>query len=156
MNLTESVYEHSSLADVCVSCHEVAHAFQYRQRFIPLQMRNILAKVLNVMYKIILLVCFTAICIDGICSEATYNSIERFSYYILGVFLFLMVLYGSTETYVEVKASSTALAKMLSLGIIESRNAGSCKHLYFVAVMSYAEELILEAILFIGFCYLFF
>ena len=86
----------------------------------------------------------------------TYNATERFSYYILGVFLFLMVMYGSTETYVEVKASSTALAKMLSLGIIESRDADNCKHVYFVAVMSYAEELILEIILFIGFCYLFF
>lgn len=45
--LSEDVYDSKSVAAIGVACHEVGHALQYKENYLPIKIRNFLIPVLN-------------------------------------------------------------------------------------------------------------
>lgn len=45
--LSESVYNSTSIASIGIACHEVGHALQYKNSYLPIKFRNILIPICN-------------------------------------------------------------------------------------------------------------
>lgn len=53
IGLSEGVYNSTSIASIGIACHEVGHAIQYKNNYLPIKIRNILIPICNLGNKLL-------------------------------------------------------------------------------------------------------
>jgi uncharacterized protein len=126
VRLSDNVYNSSSIAAISVAAHEVGHAMQHNEGYMPLNMRSTLAPVASfgssAAWPLVLL---------GLLMNS-YNLI------MIGVYVFTAaVVFQLITLPVEFNASSRALTVLQSNGLISSGERTSASKVLRAAAMTY-------------------
>ena len=148
VNLSEGVYNSSSVAAAAVAAHECGHAVQHARAYAPLQMRSALVPVVQFSSSFM-----TWVLLAGILMLNTFPQLL-----LLGICLFAMTTLFSLITLpVEIDASRRALVWLNSAGITNSYNHEQAKdalksaaYTYVVAALSSLATLIYYIMIFMG------
>ena len=135
LNLSKQVYGSSSIASVCIACHEVGHAIQDVQHYAPLVFRNGIVPAVNltqmaswplIMFGLILSV------------TSPYGSLL----FLVGVGCFMFVILFHLVTLpVEFNASNRALEQMRVLGMVNEEDYIGSRTVLKAAAMTYVAAL---------------
>ena len=148
VNLSDGVYNSSSIAAAAVAAHECGHAVQHAKAYAPLKLRSAIVPAVsfasNYMSWILLI---------GILTVESFPGIL-----LAGIALFAMTTFFSFVTLpVEIDASRRALAWLSSAGITNISNQGaansalrSAAYTYVVAALSSLATLIYYIMIYLG------
>lgn len=148
VNLSDGVYNSSSIAAAAVAAHECGHAVQHAKAYAPLKLRSAIVPAVsfasNYMSWILLI---------GILTVESFPGIL-----LAGIALFAMTTFFSFVTLpVEIDASRRALAWLSSAGITNVSNQGaansalrSAAYTYVVAALSSLATLIYYIMIYLG------
>ena len=135
LNLSKQVYGSSSIASVCIACHEVGHAIQDVQHYAPLVFRNGIVPAVNltqmaswplIMFGLILSV------------TSPYGSLL----FLEGVGCFMyVILYHLVTQQVEFNASNRVLEQMRVLGMVNEEDYIGSRTVLKAAAMTYVAAL---------------
>ena len=140
VNLSEGVYNSSSVAAAAVAAHECGHALQHAQEYAPLQMRSALVPVVNFASQWMTWVLLIGILV-----------VERFPQLLMaGICLFAMTtLFAFVTLPVEINASRRAIEWLEAEGITDrettpmiSSALRSAAYTYVIAALSSLATLI--------------
>lgn len=131
VNLSESVYNSSSVASIGVAAHEVGHAIQHAKGYVPIKIRSAIIPITNFGSGISPFLILLGLLL-GINSLA-----------ILGVILFSTVAIFQLVTLpVEFNASRRALRTLDNDGILTGDELSGAKKVLTAAAMTYVAALI--------------
>lgn len=114
ISLSPSVYDYASVTAVATACHEVGHACQFAQKYLPLQIRSAFVPAANAASNVWMIVLFAGLLIGT-----------------MGLVNFAIVLYGFVVLFqvvtlpVEFNASHRAMDYLKASGLPEAEVAGS-------------------------------
>lgn len=130
VNLSQSVYDKTSVSAVCVAAHECGHAIQHQENYAPLAFRSSLVPVANFGSSLSVPI-FIAGLIFSIRALLT-----------VGIVLFsLAVLFQLVTLPVEFNASSRALVMLDQTGILNPEENEGAKKVLRAAAMTYVASL---------------
>lgn len=125
IRLSNSVYSGNSIASMSVAAHEVGHAMQHEEGYIPLSLRSMIAPIAGFGSRLVWI-----FIILGIMLRAT-------SFINIGILLFLgVVVFQIVTLPVEFNASRRALLQ-LENGISPEENIDSAKKVLNAAALTY-------------------
>ena len=137
LRLSSAVAEGDSIASVAVAAHEVGHALQHAQGYVPIKVRGAIIPVVNISSKL----AWPAI-IVGIIIEQTGRIYEGNLIFTIGIVLFAAVVaFHAVTLPVELNASRRALVQLESLGIVYPEEKRSAKKVLSAAAMTYLAAL---------------
>ena len=127
LNLSDAVYQHTSIAAIGVAAHECGHAIQHARGYVPLKLRSAFVPVANfgatLSWPLILL---------GILFGSFRVLVP------LGIFLFsFSVLFQLITLPVEFNASNRAIKLLQENGILYGAEVGQTKKVLSAAAMTY-------------------
>lgn len=126
VKLSQNVYNSSSIAAISVAAHEVGHAIQDKEEYIPLRIRSALVPAVNFASKyvfILILVGFFA---------------NLFMLVQIGIAIFMVaVLFQIVTLPVEINASKRALIQLEDYGILEESEIDKGKSVLKAAALTY-------------------
>ena len=131
IRLSDSVYNSSSIASIGVAAHEVGHALQYADGYIPIKMRNAIVPIANIGSTLSLPLIILGILIDM--SKLVNIGIIAFS--LVAVFQFITLP-------VEINASNRALEVLDSQGYLNEDEMGGAKKVLSAAALTYVAALV--------------
>lgn len=132
VNLSEAVYNKTSVAAVGVAAHECGHAIQHHVGYVPLQLRSAIVPVVNVASSL----SWPMILIGVILAGA--GSLLGSSLISLGIVLFsAAVLFQLVTLPVEFNASARALKQLTGLGILPAREEKMARSVLSAAALTY-------------------
>ena len=148
VNLSEGVYNSTSIAAAAVAAHECGHAVQHAKAYAPLQMRSKLVPIVSFASNWI-----TWILLIGIITVQSFPGIL-----LAGIVLFATTtLFSFVTLPVEIDASRRALAWLSSAGITNNSNypaassaLRSAAYTYVVAALSSLATLIYYIMIYLG------
>ncbi len=124
VRLSPSIYGGNSIASLSVAAHEVGHAIQHSEGYLPLIFRNNIAPIANIGSRLVWVFIFIGFAINTFFIE-------------LGIVLFLsVVLFQIITLPVEFNASSRALMQ-LENGIMKQDKIKSAKEVLKAAALTY-------------------
>lgn len=127
VNLSDSVYNMTSIAAVAVAAHECGHAIQHNKGYVPLNFRSALVPVANIGSK-----ASWIFIILGIILSWNQTLIT------VGIFMFsLAVLFQIVTLPVEFNASSRALRILKENGILVERENSGARSVLTAAALTY-------------------
>ena len=129
ISLSQEIYSGTSVASIAVAAHEVGHALQYANNYIPLKLRSALVPVTNFATQISFVFLFLGLLINP---QLANIGILLFSF----SFIFQLVTLP-----VEINASRRALAELEKIGISEE-TAFDSKKMLSAAALTYVAALI--------------
>lgn len=126
LRLSEEVYYGSSVASIGVAAHETGHAFQHREHYVPLEIRNSIVPAVNLSSNASWILFFI-----GMIFSIPF--LAR-----IGVVLFAAVVVFHLVTLpVEFNASSRALKLLESRGILYGDEVKGAKKVLSAAALTY-------------------
>ncbi|HAS72580.1 MAG TPA: peptidase [Clostridiales bacterium UBA8960] len=126
IRLSEPVYDNPSIASVSVACHEVGHAIQHANEYVPLKMRTALLPLAQLGSQAL----WPLFMIGIVLSLPQLINI--------GILFFsFSVIFQLLTLPVEFNASSRAILMMDQLGILSSEENASAKKVLNAAAMTY-------------------
>jgi hypothetical protein len=126
LRLSDSVYGSKSIAAYGVAAHEVGHAIQHSERYMPLEVRNSLVPVVNFSSKIVWL-----LILAGLFLEIT-------GFIQIGIVLFsAVVLFQIITLPVEFNASNRAIIQLENMGALYNDEIKSAKKVLDAAALTY-------------------
>ena len=129
VKLSEGVYSKTSIAAVSVAAHEVGHAIQDAEDYVPLKWRSAIAPLAAIGSNLVWFLIFLGAVLSTFFME-------------LGVALFMgVILFQLVTLPVEFNASSRALSE-LENGIIGREEVGMSKSMLNAAAMTYVAATI--------------
>ncbi len=128
VNLSDSVYNSTSIAALGVAAHECGHAMQHNEGYGPLRFRSSLVPVANFGSKLSWPLILIGLMIGGLGSPVVQIGILMFS---------LAVLFQLVTLPVEFNASSRAVKLLDSLGILVGDEVGGTKSVLSAAALTY-------------------
>lgn len=149
LSLSKSTYDSKSVAAIGVAGHEVGHALQHQEGYLPLKIRNAfvpLVKFGSIMFWPIVIVGFILMCISSI--SPTIGEIVVW----VGV-----ALYGSSTLFyfitvpVEYDASRRALKNLSSINFLTPEEIPMAERVLKAAAQTYVATLIVSALYFLRF-----
>lgn len=148
VNLSEGVYNSTSIAAAAVAAHECGHAVQHARAYAPLKMRSKLVPVVSFASN-----WMTWILLIGIITVQSFPGIL-----LAGIVLFAMTtLFSFITLPVEIDASRRALAWLSASGITNRSNhpaassaLRSAAYTYVVAALSSLATLIYYIMIYLG------
>ncbi len=127
LNLSETVYDSTSVAAIGVAAHECGHAIQHARGYAPLSIRSLLVPVANLGSKVSWLFILLGVLLS-------FNQILI----TIGIIMFsAAVLFQLVTLPVEFNASSRALAQIESIGILTPDETGKSKKVLRAAALTY-------------------
>lgn len=130
INLSEGVYNSSSIAAVGIACHEAGHACQYAQNYFPIKVRAKVIPAANIGSAIGLPMCIIGIIFSF--STLFYIGIALYSV----LFLFQLVTLP-----VEFNASSRALQTIREQSLLSEEEYGGAKAVLTAAALTYVAAM---------------
>lgn len=135
VNLSEKVYNGSSIAAVGVACHEVGHALQYANHYAPVALRMAIIPVTQIGSKLAM-----PLIIAGV--VLTYFSEFFFFLVYVGIVLFaLSTLFQLITLPVEFNASNRAMKAIRESSLLIGNEADGAKKVLSAAAMTYVAAL---------------
>lgn len=127
LRLSRDVYGGSSIASMSVAAHEVGHALQHSERYVPLVIRNTIVPIVNFGSNLVWIFIILGFIINSFFIE-------------LGILLFLgIVIFHLITLPVEFNASKRALVQ-LENGISPSENLKPAKEVLSAAALTYVAS----------------
>lgn len=132
LNLSDSVYNSTSVAAVGVAAHEVGHAIQHQQGYMPLSLRSAIVPVANIGSTIA-----WPLILFGLLFTR-----ESGSFFInLGIICFsFAVIFQLVTLPVEFNASSRAMAMLSSQGILSQEELPYTRKVLSAAALTYVAS----------------
>lgn len=131
VNLSQSVYDNTSVAAIGVAAHESGHAVQHAVGYGPIKLRSAIIPVTNIGSKLAV-----PLILIGII----------FAYYPLAyigcIFYATMSLFQLVTLPVEFNASKRALAALENTGILDAEELNGSKKVLSAAAMTYVAALV--------------
>ena len=132
LNLSDSVYDSTSVAAIGVACHECGHAIQDQVKYVPLTFRHMFVPVANFGSKLAWPVFLVGLFINN---EAGLFLLQA------GIFLFILaVLFHIITLPVEFNASGRALTQMEALGFLGNDELKMAKKVLKAAALTYVAS----------------
>lgn len=128
VNLSDAVYDSTSVAAIGVAAHECGHAMQDYEAYAPLKLRGAIVPVVNIGAQLSWPMILLGLFFGGIGSPLINVGILLFS---LSVFFQLVTL------PVEFNASSRAVRLLNSMGILRGEEVGYTKQVLGAAALTY-------------------
>ena len=147
LNLSDSVYNSTSIAAIGVAAHEAGHAIQHAKGYGFLKLRSGLATISNIFSYML----WPLIIIGIILSALAYTSIG--SAFVIGgcVFFGLSVLFSLVTLPVEFNASKRALAVLTDFNILDKTETAGAKRVLSAAAQTYVASLVVSVLSLIRF-----
>lgn len=135
LNLSREVYGSTSVASVCIACHEAGHAIQDAQHYAPLAFRNGIVPAVNLTQMVSWPLIFFGLILS---SASPYGSLM----FNIGVICFLFVILFHLVTLpVEFNASNRALESLRTLGLVNEEDYIGSRTVLRAAAMTYVAAL---------------
>lgn len=148
LSLSNSTYNNNSIAAIGVAAHEVGHAIQHKEGYLPIRIRSFLVPIVNFATKM-----FAPLFIAGILVMVLAN----FGVGMTLIWVSVGFYGGSTLFYlvtlpVEFNASNRAL-KLLEQEVLDSSEIPIAKKVLSAAAQTYVATLIISALYFLHFVF---
>lgn len=139
LNLSAKVYDDKTISSVSIACHEVGHAIQHANNYIPLMIRNGIVPVVNLASKASWPLIFIGIILS------TRNEIGGLLFNIGVVTFIVVILFHLITLPVELNASSRAISQMQELYLVDEEEIGGSRKVLRAAAMTYVAALAVAA-----------
>lgn len=147
LNLSESTYDSTSVAAIGIAAHEVGHAYQHKEKYLPLVIRSIFVPIVNFGSKL-----FLPIFIIGIILSAlTYSSIGYTIIWIAVALYGLSTLFCFITLPVEFNASKRAIKNLETFGILNGDEMIGAKEVLIAAAQTYIASFLTSLLYFLRF-----
>lgn len=154
LNLSDGVYNSSSIAALGVAAHETGHAVQHREEYFPLKLRSVLVPVTNIGSRLALPLLVIGVIVELI---AYGTGIEM-----LGTILILVgiIAYSLTAVFalvtlpVEINASRRAAVMLSETGVLDDGEVKKAKKVLNAAALTYVAALAVSIMSIIRLLYL--
>lgn len=133
IRLSDSVYNSTSIASIGVAAHEVGHAIQHYEGYLPIKLRNAIVPIANIGSTLSLPLIFLGILIDM--SGLVTFGIIAFS---------LVAIFQIVTLPVELNASNRALATLESDQYLVDDEVRGAKKVLSAAALTYVAALIMS------------
>ncbi|MFZ5975820.1 MAG: zinc metallopeptidase [Bacillota bacterium] len=138
--LSQSVHDSNSIAALGVAAHEVAHALQHREGYMPLRIRNSIAPVVSVVSTLAVPLLLFGFLLSML--NLVYIGIAAFS---------LAVVFQLVTLPVEVNASHRALVLLQSGNFLTGQEAAGSKKVLRAAAFTYVASTLMSIVYFVRF-----
>lgn len=140
--LSESVYNSSSVSAIGVAAHEVGHAIQHEQGYLPLKIRSALVPVVNISNRLLWPILMIGIVFSFLVqSNTTFGNI----FLIAGLIIFgASALFSLVTLPVETNASKRALQILNSDGYLTADETAAAKKVLSAAALTYVTALLVS------------
>lgn len=133
LRLSESVYNGTSIASIGVACHEVGHAIQHANNYMPIRVRNAILPVANFGSSAGFLIAIVGYFMGA---ELIVN---------IGIILFAcVVLFQLVTLPVEFNASRRAMNLIAEKGLLYEDELPGARKVLFAAAMTYVAALVVS------------
>ena len=151
VNLSDSVYGHTSIAAVAVAAHEVGHVIQKKKGYIPYKLRSVLVPITNFGSRL----AFPLVLVGFLLDLFVYaNQGATLGYYlaIAGVALYgLSTLFALVTLPVEYDASRRAKKMLIKEGILTEEELPYASKMLSAAAQTYVASLLTSLVYFLRF-----
>ena len=135
IRLSDSVYDSTSTAAIGVACHEVGHAIQYSENYVPIKIRNAIIPVTNIGSRLSI-----PLVLLGLFLSYLSEYMLVFAY--VGILCFaLSTVFQLVTLPTEYNASGRALRAIDEYGILERNEMKGAKKVLSAAAMTYVAAL---------------
>ena len=135
VNLSDSVYGSCSVAAIGVACHEVGHAIQNAEGYMPIRIRQAIIPATNIGAKLSVPLLFAGLLLASFSPKLLYLAYA-------GVALYsLCALFQLVTLPVEFDASSRALRSIEGMGLMAGEEYQSAKKVLKAAALTYVAAL---------------
>ncbi len=135
IRLSDSVYDSTSTAAIGVACHEVGHAIQYSENYVPIKIRNAIIPVTNIGSRLSI-----PLVLLGLFLSYLSEYMLVFAY--VGILCFaLSTVFQLVTLPTEYNASGRALRAIDEYGILERDEMKGAKKVLSAAAMTYVAAL---------------
>ena len=141
LNLSEPVYDSTSVAAIGVAAHEAGHAVQDSENYIPLKIRGAIVPVVNIGTRLAVPVAILGIIIEWLARTPT---MEHVGTYVLavGILMYsLTAIFALITLPVEINASRRAVNALIDGGMIAREEKRYVKKVLTAAAMTYVASL---------------
>lgn len=135
VRLSDSVYGSCSTAAVGVACHEVGHAIQNAEGYLPIQIRQAIIPATNIGAKLSIPLLFAGLLLASLSPKLIYLSYAGLALYTL------CALFQVITLPVEFNASSRALKTIEGMGLLEGEEYQAAKKVLSAAALTYVAAL---------------
>lgn len=133
--LSDAVYDSTSIAAIGVACHEVGHALQFKQNYLPVKIRNVLIPICNFGSRIMWFLLFMGL--------AFFYVLNAPIYLYLGIAVFgLFVLMHLVTLPCEFNASKRATQMLEQSGYLTAGELVCAKKVLSAAALTYVAALV--------------
>ncbi|MDD4351166.1 MAG: zinc metallopeptidase [Clostridia bacterium] len=149
ISLSQSVYNDTSVAAIGIAAHEVGHAIQFRDKYKPLIMRNIIIPIVNISSRmlwplIVIGILFNFLIIPG----SVFGEIMLW----VGIVFFGLSMILSVITLpVEYDASKRAYKMLTATDTLTNEEAFGAKNVLDAAALTYVAALVVSILSFLRF-----
>ncbi|MBE7076341.1 MAG: zinc metallopeptidase [Clostridiales bacterium] len=138
VSLSESVYNERSVASIGVACHEIGHVIQHKEKYAPIQVRNKLVPVINVLGYF----AWPLIFIGLIAEIIFYATFAKWLIWVgVGVYA-LNTIFCLITLPIERNASKRAYKMLVSTGEMDEKEAEGVKKVLDAASLTYVAALV--------------
>ena len=135
--LSDAVYDSTSIAAIGVACHEVGHALQFKQNYLPVKIRNVLIPICNFGSRIIWILLFMGL--------AFFYVLNAPIYLYLGIAIFgIFVLMHLVTLPCEFNASKRATQMLEQSGYLTTDEIVGAKKVLSAAALTYVAALVVS------------
>ena len=137
--LSDSVYNSTSVAAIGIAAHEVGHAIQHKQEYVPLKIRSALVPVVNISSRVLWPIVFLGFIFSFLIELPGFGEVFLIAGLVLfgGAFLFSLVTLP-----VEFNASSRAYRTILDNRILDREEAALSKKVLNAAALTYVASML--------------
>ena len=138
VSLSSSTHDSNSISAIGVACHEVGHALQHKQNYLPVKIRSALVPVLNISSRLT-----WPLLIIGLIAEIAYQATwaEWLIYAALGIYA-LDTIFSLVTLPVELNASKRAYQSLIETNELTPEEAAKAKKVLNAAALTYLAALI--------------
>lgn len=142
--LSASVYDSTSVAAIGIAAHEVGHAVQYKERYVPIKIRSVLIPATNLASTMLWPLVFIGLLFNY---GSTYNNPIGLFFIWAGVAVFgLAALLNIVTLPVEFDASNRAVRVLSKTQILTSKETAGAKKVLSAAAMTYVAAMLVSVL----------
>jgi Zn-dependent membrane protease YugP len=138
--LSEEVYHSSSVASLGIAAHEVGHALQYKQGYLPVRLRTFMVPFTNIVSAILWPLVFIGLFLGF--GSTTGGSLGDIFVWAGVIFFGLSVLFSLITLPVEFDASKRAKQLLDESGLVDEMESEAAQKVLRAAALTYVAALI--------------
>ena len=139
--LSDEVYESTSVVSLGIAAHEIGHALQYKEHYIPVKLRGILVPVTNLVSTILWPLVFIGLILGF--GSTTGGSLGTIFVWSGVIFFGLSVLFSLITLPVELDASRRAKRLLIESGLVDEMESEGATKVLNAAALTYVAALII-------------